>query len=353
LKLIINGVIIMSNLTIMDESVWIEKYRPNGLDDIVGHEPIIKILKRFIAKNNVTHLIFAGEQGVGKTATAIALAKDFYGEHWKSNFDELNASDERGISVVREFIKERAETGTYGNYPFRMIFLDEGDFLTSEAQAALRRTIERYSSNCRFIISCNYHSKLIKPIQSRCATFTFGRLTKGNLTVIINNICKNEGITIENDAIDYLIAHADGDSRPVINTIQILSYITDNIDVEILSEILKVPRTETVKDIIQMAITGDFIEAKNMFATEFIETGFDSYAMIRAIHSILTDLEIVNHNGGKEKLKQLSLQKCMTKLADFENRINNGNSPIIQFDALLAEIAFIANVPIQCTAIRS
>lgn len=336
----------------MENEIWIEKYRPNAINEIVGHDKIREALQKFVDKKNILHLIFSGRAGVGKTALAIAIAKEMYGEHWKMNFTELNASDNRGIDVVRNEIKKTAERGTFGAFDFRIIFLDEADGLTSDAQAALRRTMEKYSGNCRFIISCNYRSKLIDPIQSRCFTFTFGRLSNENLSNIARNICEKEGIEIDDEAINLLIKYSKGDSRPIINAIQTLSMITDEIDIDIINDIIKIPDTEIVQDILQIAIDGEYVKAKNYFTTEFIEKGFDSYAMIECVYDSLEDLERTNIEGKKEPLDKLALQKCVMKLADFENRINSGNNPVIQFSALLAEIAFIANVPISCTALR-
>ena len=139
--------------------IWIEKYRPRSLKEIVGQKDIVDRLQSYVATKNLPHLMFAGPAGTGKTTSAIALAKEMYGETWKSNFNELNASDERGIDVVRGKIKEFARTAPMGGASFKIIFLDEADALTSDAQAALRRTMEKFSRTCRFILSCNYSSK--------------------------------------------------------------------------------------------------------------------------------------------------------------------------------------------------
>ncbi|NLO77707.1 MAG: replication factor C small subunit, partial [Methanomicrobiales archaeon] len=156
-----------------DNTIWIEKYRPMVLDDIVGQDEIISRLKSYVISGNLPHLLFTGNAGIGKTTSAIALAREFFGDTWQMNFRELNASDERGIDVVRNQIKQFARTAALGGAEFKILFLDEADALTTDAQAALRRTMESYASNCRFILSCNYSSKIIDPIQSRCAIYRF------------------------------------------------------------------------------------------------------------------------------------------------------------------------------------
>ncbi|MEF8915090.1 AAA family ATPase, partial [Natronomonas sp.] len=146
--------------------IWIEKYRPQTLDEVVGHESITQRLKEYIKQQDLPHLLFAGPAGVGKTTSAVAIAKEVYGDDWRENFLELNASDQRGIDVVRDRIKSFARA-SFGGYDHRIIFLDEADALTSDAQSALRRTMEQFSDNTRFILSCNYSSQIIDPIQSR------------------------------------------------------------------------------------------------------------------------------------------------------------------------------------------
>ncbi|MEM2726812.1 MAG: replication factor C small subunit, partial [Archaeoglobaceae archaeon] len=196
--------------------IWVEKYRPKTLDEVVGQEEIIKRLKGYVERKNIPHMLFSGPPGTGKTATAIALTRDLFGEIWRDNFIEMNASDERGIDVVRHKIKEFARTAPIGGAPFKIIFLDEADALTADAQAALRRTMEMFSKSCRFILSCNYVSRIIEPIQSRCAVFRFKAVSKEAMKKRILEICQKEGVKITEDGIEAILYISGGDFRRAI-----------------------------------------------------------------------------------------------------------------------------------------
>ena len=176
----------------MVSSIWTEKYRPSKFYELVGQDEIVKRVEGLTNSMNIPHLLFAGPAGTGKSSLALIIVKELYGSNWKENYLELNASDERGINIVREKVKNFARTKSIGNVPFKIIFLDEADALTPEAQQALRRTMENYSSTCRFILSCNYSSKIIDPIQSRCSIFRFKLLEKKDIEKYILDISKRE-----------------------------------------------------------------------------------------------------------------------------------------------------------------
>jgi len=211
--------------------VWTEKYRPDTLDEIVGQEKIVERLSAFEQQGTIPHLMFAGPAGTGKTTSAVALAKDLYGDQWKQNFMETNASDERGIDVVRDKIKNFARTKPV-NADYKIIFLDEADALTTDAQQALRRTMEQFSDNARFILSCNYSSKIIDPIQSRCAVFRFNRLENEQVEEYITRIAEGEGFKISREAIDAVLRVSDGDLRRVTNVLQTATMAKDKIEEE-------------------------------------------------------------------------------------------------------------------------
>src|SRR3990167_4791164 len=191
-------------------NLWTEKYRPRKFEDVKGQDVAITKIKAFVEQQNMPHLLFTGPAGVGKTSLALVVVKSLFKDQWHQNFLELNASDERGIDVVRNKVKDFARTKAIGNVPFKIIYLDECDALTKEAQQALRRTMENYTQTTRFILSCNYSSKIIDPIQSRCAVFRFQSLPETEVHKIIDMVAKQEGLTIDHKAKEALYRVSEG-----------------------------------------------------------------------------------------------------------------------------------------------
>jgi replication factor C small subunit len=198
---------------------WVEKYRPQTLDEVVGQEHIIPRLERYVKDKSMPNLMFTGPAGVGKTTTALALAKAILGEYWKQNFLELNASDARGIDTVRKDIKSFCRLKAVGA-PFRIIFLDEVDNMTKDAQHALRREMEMYTKTSSFILSCNYSSKIIDPIQSRCAIFRFAPVKGHQVIKRLEIICQAEDLIYTPGALESIVYFAEGDMRRAVNILQ-------------------------------------------------------------------------------------------------------------------------------------
>src|SRR6056297_1855051 len=244
------------------DEIWIEKYRPRTLDDVVGQETIVERLKSYVARNDLPRLMFSGQAGIGKTTSAQAVARELYGEDWKEHFLELNASDQRGIDVVRDRIKNFARS-SFGGSNYRIIFLDEADSLTSDAQSALRRTMEQFSNNTRFILSCNYSSKIIDPIQSRCATFRFGPISDEGVTEQILKVAEQEGIETTEDGIEALVYAAAGDMRKAINALQAAAVMGEVVDEEAVFTITSTARPEEIEEMVTDAIEGDFSKARS------------------------------------------------------------------------------------------
>lgn len=308
--------------------VWTEKYRPDTLDEIVGQQKIVERLKAFEEQGTIPHLMFAGPAGTGKTTSAVALAKDLYGDEWKQNFMETNASDERGIDVVRDKIKNFARTKPV-NAEYKIIFLDEADALTSDAQQALRRTMEQFSDNARFILSCNYSSKIIDPIQSRCAVFRFNRLKDKDVEKYITRIAEGEDFKISREAIDAVLRVSGGDLRRVTNILQTATMQKDKIEEEDIYGAAASLKPDEINKILEKALKGDFIDARDQLSDIMINRGLDGQDVINAIHREVMDLDI----SEKGKLE------IVDNLGEFEFRIAEGGTSDIQIEALLAKIS--------------
>jgi len=310
---------------IMDD-VWIEKYRPKKLDEVTGQDDVVERLKAYVKTHSLPHLLFAGPAGTGKTTCALALAKEMFGEGWKQNFQEMNASDERGIQVVRTKIKDFARTAPIGETGFKIIFLDEADALTPEAQAALRRTMERFTKTCRFIMSVNYSSKIIEPIQSRCAVFRFRPLKQEDIKKYLNFIAKNEGLKIEEDGADAIIYVASGDMRKAVSALQVAASVSEKIDAENIYRITATAKPEDVKRMLNTAIEGDFIKARNCLDEMLINYGLSGEDIIKQIHKTIFDLSIPDE-------KKIEL---IDKTGEVEFRMVEGSNERIQLESLLA-----------------
>ncbi|MEF8878847.1 MAG: replication factor C small subunit [Candidatus Thermoplasmatota archaeon] len=311
------------------EDIWIEKYRPKKLDDIAGQNEIVERLKAYAKTRNVPHLIFAGPAGTGKTTSALALSKELFGETWKQNFHELNASDERGIKIVRGKIKDFARTAPIGKTSFKIIFLDEADSLTPDAQAALRRTIEKYTHICRFILSANYSSKIIEPIQSRCTLFRFNPIKDEDIKKYIRKIATQEKLEITQDGLEALIFIAKGDLRKAINVLQVGASMNKKITAELLYETSATAKPEDIKNLIDTALGGNFMAARNQLYDLLIKYGLSGEDVIKQIHQTIYDLSIPD----------TSKVKLIEKTGEIEFRLTEGSNEHVQLETLLSQFA--------------
>ncbi|RLG22271.1 replication factor C small subunit [Methanosarcinales archaeon] len=307
------------------EEVWVEKYRPKTLDEVVGQDHIVERLKAYVKQKSMPHLLFSGPPGVGKTACAISLARETFGENWSSNFVELNASDERGINVVREKIKNFARTAPIGA-GFRIIFLDEADALTPDAQSALRRTMEMYTRTCRFILSCNYSSKIIEPIQSRCAIYRFKPISDDAIEKRLSYIAKCEKITITPDGMRAIVYVASGDMRRAVNVLQAAAMLTKKIDVETIYDVASFVRPEKMEELVKTALAGDFLSARKILDSFMLEDGLAGDDILLQLHRVLTQIEL------PERLRI----ELMDRVGEADFRLTEGANERIQLEALLA-----------------
>lgn len=319
---------------------WVEKYRPQKIDDVMYQDEVKIMLKKTFDTGNLPHLIFYGPPGTGKTSTILAIAKELYGpENYRDRVLELNASDERGINVVRGKIAMLAKTAINSindnnilkSPNFRIIILDEADAMTTEAQSALRKTIEDNSEITRFCFICNYINQIIEPIMSRCVKFRFKPIPKKSMYDKMKYIADNEGIKISDKCLDKIITISDGDFRSAITMLQNTTYIKQEITLESICEIANIFPDSYFKKIDEICVKSknnklcDVIE----LAKDIKKSGFPIQKIIRYIHNMIID----NNNISDDKKAIISLS-----IADSERKLINGTDEYIQILHILSHI---------------
>jgi replication factor C small subunit len=314
------------------ELPWTEKYRSKKLDDnIVGQHEIVRRLKAYAKQRSMPNLLFAGPPGVGKTLCAIALAYELFDDSFGQNFMELNASDERGIDVVREQIKNYAATLPFGGVRFKVIFLDEADALTRDAQNALRRTMENTSATTRFILSANYSSKIMEPIQSRCALFRFRPLSEEHITDRLKHIAQKEKIHVETDGYKALVYASEGDMRKAINFLQTASTLGEKVTEDVIYKVAAKARPKEVRELIELAMEGKFEQARKKLDALLYEYGLSGEDVIIQLYR-----EIIGYDIDQKKKIEL-----IDKIGECNFRMTEGANERIQLEALLAYLVLI------------
>ena len=310
----------------MASEIWTEKYRPLNFPELVGQNDIVKRVESLTNSLNIPHLLFAGPAGTGKSTLALIIVKELFRDSWKDSYLELNASDERGINVVREKVKNFARTKSLGKVPFKVIFLDEADALTPEAQQALRRTMENYSNTCRFILSCNYSSKVIDPIQSRCAIFRFKLLEKKDIEKVIQKISDRENLKISPGALEIIYEGSEGDCRRCINILQSTASISPLITEELVSTIISNAKPRDIRVVLDYALSGDFQRSKEKLLDVMLKESISGQDVIKAVQKEIWNLPV------EPEIKV----KLTEKTGEAEFRIVEGSDPFIQLQSLLA-----------------
>ncbi|MDP3992388.1 MAG: replication factor C small subunit [Nanoarchaeota archaeon] len=310
----------------MASEIWTEKYRPSKFPEVIGQDNTVKKVEALTGSMNIPHLLFAGPAGTGKSTLALIIVKELFGKNWRENYLELNASDERGINIVREKVKNFARTKSIGNVPFKIIFLDEADALTPEAQQALRRTMENYSNTCRFIFSCNYSSKIIDPLQSRCAIFRFKLLEKKDIEKVVKKIAEGEKLTISPEALELIYEGSEGDCRRVINILQSTASISPSINYDLVSTIISNAKPKDIRVVLDYAISGDFQKSREKLLDVMLKESISGQDVIKAIQKEIWNLPV------EPEVKV----KLTEKTGEAEFRIVEGSDPFIQLQSLLA-----------------
>jgi len=315
----------------MESSIWTEKYRPSKFEEIKGQKEIVEKISAFVRSGNMPHLLFSGPAGVGKTTLSLVIAKQLFGEHWRENTLELNASDERGIDVVRVKVKDFARTKAIGNVPFKLIYLDESDALTREAQQALRRTMENYTKTTRFILSCNYSSKIIDPIQSRCAVFRFKPLSEEEVGKVIDNVAKGEGLNVSADARRALFEVCEGDCRRLENIMQSCAILKNEVTVELVYSMASVAKPKEVNEVLSLAAAGKVIDARKKLLSLMLDYGLSGIDVIKQIQKEIWNLKL------EDRKKVELVDKC----GDIEFRMVEGSDEYVQLESFLAFVMVV------------
>ena len=307
--------------------MWVEKYRPKKISEIVNQKEIMGSLGALLKnQSEMPHLLFSGSAGVGKTSTAICISRDILGKHWQNYSLELNASDERGIGMVREKVKKFSRfAGLDTEIPFKIIILDEADEMTSDAQTALRRIIEDTAKYCRFILIANNLSKIIEPIQSRCVVFKFTRISNKEISSQLKFIAQKEKIKADEKGLETISDYADGDIRHAINILQAAASM-GSIDVSSVKSVIGLTKTKDVQDVLKLALAGKISDAREKMIELIKVYGMSESDFLKYINQAVFASKTSNIEG------------ILEVIAKYDYRILVGANPEIQLSALLAEL---------------
>ena len=314
----------------MSGSIWAEKYRPKTLDEMVNQTEIVSRMKNFVKERNLPHLLLVGPAGVGKTTSILCLSRDLYGLAWQNYVMEVNASDERGIDVIREKVKNFARTTAIsGEVPFKILILDEADSLTSAAQHALRRIMEIYTRTCRFCLIGNYSENIIDPIQSRCSVFRYGPLPEVEMKNYLAVLSEKEHVKLVPEGLDAVYEASAGDLRKAINLLQAAAASQGEVDDIAIYSVLGKVSPQRVREMINLGIKGEFIEAREVLRSLLIDEGLAAEDIIRMIYSELMRMNM------PEKWKV----RISDAVGEVDFRLTQGARPEIQLSTLLAKLA--------------
>jgi len=306
---------------------WVEKYRPNALDELISHEDIISTIRTFISQDKLPHLLFYGPPGTGKTSTILACAKEIYNpKQFNSMVLELNASDDRGIGIVRGQILNFASTRTIFSSGYKLVILDEADAMTNDAQNALRRIIEKFTENVRFCLIGNYLGKIIPALQSRCTRFRFGPLGAEQILPRLEHVALSEKVPLTEDGKTALMTLSHGDMRKVINIMQSCYMAFGEVTEDNVYTCVGHPLKSDIENVVNWALNDDFSTAYSNINQLKTLKGLSLQDIVTEVHTFVHRLEL----PGQVRIHLL------IKLSELEKRLMAGSSEKIQLGSLLS-----------------
>lgn len=326
----------MAGMDIEEELPWVEKYRPQSLDDLVSQGSIISTIRRFVAERKMPHLLLYGPPGTGKTSTIQAVAREMYGNSRSAMTLELNASDDRGIQVVREQIKTFASTQQIQSRGVKLVILDEADSMTSAAQFALRRIIEKFTKTTRFCLICNYVNKVIPALQSRCTRFRFLPLKYEASAQRLEQIAAGEGVTLTPDGLTAILRLSQGDMRKCVNLLQSTSMSCGIVDGPTVYTASGNPPPEVIDKVMELLLSTSFNEAYESIAYTKKALGLAMNDILREVHKKLMEIEF------PERMKIFIVQR----LAEVEMRLSIGANEKLQLAAVVGAFVESRNLPL-------
>ena len=316
--------------------MWIEKYRPKTLDEVANQKETIDGIKALLkTPATMPHFLFAGPPGTGKSTVALCIARHLMGDGFRKLVLELNASDERGIGVVRERVKGFSQIiqSAPSGVQFGLVILDESDEMTKDAQTALRRIMETASRTCRFILICNYQSGIIEPIQSRCSVFRFKELDVTDAASYLGRICDAEKIQVDPKVLTRIVELSEGDLRRAVNFLQVVATSSEGgrVGLSDLKELLPATLSDLVGTMLKLARQGEFIKARDVMYELMGKYGVSGREIIRSANREISRIP---------ELKEDQVEIIRT-LGDYDFRLTQGANEDIQLSAMLAQITQI------------